>query len=317
MRNCEHCSSKATMCASDLKELPYENVIKIIDDAYNMGVKDIVLTGGEPLMYERLVDVVCYLHELGMHVTMYTYGVRSRDTAMMYRILLELGLDKIVYSVASSLTHSNTSDELNINDFFKIVFDDMKNKKLGFHYVVTKSSLGELFSTVTEVINDFKGKEYFDKFSILRFVPHGKGTEEMDISKDEYVLIKKFYEHYNDSDFIRLGSPWNILNISYSPCVIADEIMIIGFNGIAYPCDSVKYFEYLGCAGSIYEHSLEELYNSDYFKSIRCLSHELSCGVCSEKSICHGGCLGQKMLKHDGVKTLKMCYKSSDPKCLK
>ena len=32
------------------------------------------------------------------------------------------------------------------------------------------------------------------------------------------------------------------MQLENTPCIIADEIMIIGFDGIAYPCDSIKYF---------------------------------------------------------------------------
>ena len=68
----------------------------------------------------------------------------------------------------------------------------------------------------------------------------------MDLSKEQLLDIKNFYLNFVDKNRIRLGSPWNILGIENSPCIIADEIMIIGFDGIAYPCDSIKYFTKLG-----------------------------------------------------------------------
>ena len=47
-----------------------------------------------------------------------------------------------------------------------------------------------------ETIKTFDKKSYFDKISLLRFVPHGKGTNNMDLSKDELLQIKNLYYKY-------------------------------------------------------------------------------------------------------------------------
>lgn len=45
--------------------------------------------------------------------------------------------------------------------------------------------------------------------------------------------------------------------------------MIVGFDGHVYPCDAMKYFDYFGSGGNIYQSSLPEIYDSEYFKQIR------------------------------------------------
>ena len=161
-----------------------------------------------------------------------------------------------------------------------------------------------------------------DRVSLLRFVPHGKGTTDMDLSKEELLAIKNLYLNSNDKDKIRLGTPWNILGIENTPCIIADEIMIIGFDGIAYPCDSIKYFTKLGISGNIRETSLMEMYNSEYFSNIRKFNTGNSCFVCEQYHICKSGCIGQKIIANyteieDKVLTLKRCINSRDPKCMR
>lgn len=176
--------------------------------------------------------------------------------------------------------------------------------------------------TVTSTLNLFNDKSYFDKVSLLRFVPHGKGITEMDLTKQELLMIKELYVILRNKGKIRLGSPWNILGVENSPCIIADEIMIIGFDGIAYPCDSIKYFTKLGISGNIKENTLEEMYNSSYFSNIRKLNTNNSCSTCKDYKICKSGCIGQKIIANyiedkDKVKVLKKCINSRDPKCMR
>ena len=310
-RNCKHCSSNATSSIGNLKILDFEDVSRIIKEAKLMGADTIVFTGGEPLMYDRLPELVELTSKLGMKSTIYTFAYRTDETLNKYRQLIDLGLNKIVYSLADSLSDEEDISVYDKVEFFDKVFEN-NNSRLGFHYTVSKDSFSRLESVVTETIETFKSRSYFDRVSLLRFVPHGKGTTDMDLSKEELLAIKK----------IRLGTPWNILGIENTPCIIADEIMIIGFDGIAYPCDSIKYFTKLGISGNIRENSLMEMYNSEYFSNIRKFNTDNSCSTCEQYSICKSGCIGQKIIANyteseDKVLTLKRCINSRDPKCMR
>ena len=320
-RNCKHCSSNATNNIDNLKELDFDSVYKIITEAKIMGVETIVFTGGEPLMYARLSELVELTSKLGMKSTIYTFAYRTDETLDKYRNLINLGLNKIVYSLADSLSDKTDISTYDIEYFFDRIFES-NNARLGFHYTISTDSYPKFKDVITSTISTFKNKKYFDKISLLRFVPHGKGTTYMDLSKEQLLDIKNFYLNFANKNRIRLGSPWNILGIKNSPCIIADEIMIIGFDGIAYPCDSIKYFTELGTSGNINENSLMDMYNSEYFSNIRKFNTDNSCSSCEQYSICKSGCIGQKIIANytdnkDKVLALKRCINSRDPKCLK
>ena len=266
-RNCMHCSSNATNNINNFKELNFEDVCKIIKEAKQIGVQTIVFTGGEPLMYDGLPNLIKLTSKLGMKSTLYTFAYRTDETLNKYKNLINLGLNKIIYSLADSLSNETDISSYDKECFFDKVFEN-NDAKLGFHYTVSKNSFLKLETILTETINTFNNKKYFEKVSLLRFVPHGKGTTDMDLSKEDLLTIKNLYLNLNNKNRIRLGTPWNILGIENTPCIIADEIMIIGFDGIAYPCDSIKYFTKLGISGNIKENSLLEMYNSDYFSNI-------------------------------------------------
>lgn len=141
---------------------------------------------------------------------------------------------------------------------------------------------------INEIVELFKNRKYFKQIKLLRFVPHGRGDESMNLKKEDYLTLKDFYGNSPYKNYINLGSPLNILEINNRPCKLADEIMIIGYDGVAYPCDSLKYFTELGISGNIKENSLSELYNSSYFTRLRMYKYTNSC---IEE------CLGQKLLK--------------------
>ena len=320
-RNCKHCSSNATSSIGNLKILDFEDVFRIIKEAKLMGADTIVFTGGEPLMYDRLSELVELTSKLGMKSTIYTFAYRTDETLNKYRQLIDFGLNKIVYSLADSLSDEEDISVYDKTEFFNKVFEN-NNSRLGFHYTVSKDSFSRLEQVVNETDETFKSRCYFDRVSLLRFVPHGKGTTDMDLSKEELLAIKNLYLNSNDKDKIRLGTPWNILDIENTPCIIADEIMIIGFDGIAYPCDSIKYFKKIGISGNIKENTLEEMYNSSYFSNIRSLNTDNSCSTCKDYKICKSGCIGQKIIANyiedeDKVEVLKKCINSRDPKCMR
>lgn len=320
-RNCKHCSSSATSDSKNIKELDFNHVSKIIREAKLMGVETIVFTGGEPLMYDRLSELVKLTSSFGMKSTVYSFAYRNDQTLNQYRTLIENGLNKIIYSLADTLSDEEELSTYEKEEFFDKVFEK-NNAILGFHYAVSKDSISRLKETVNKTIQMFDNKKYFDKISLLRFVPHGKGTNDMDLSKKELVTIKDLYLNSSNKSRIRLGSPWNILGIENSPCIIGDEIMIIGFDGIAYPCDSIKYFTELGVGGNIKENSLNQIYNSEYFTNIRNLKVSNSCLSCSQYNICKSGCIGQKIIANyiqdvNKVKALRRCINSRDPKCMR
>ena len=98
--------------------------------------------------------------------------------------------------------------------------------------------------------------------------------------------------------------------------------MIIGFDGIAYPCDSIKYFTKLGISGNIKDNSLIDIYNSEYFNNIRKFNTDNSCSICEKYSVCKSGCIGQKIIANyvknkDNISTLKKCIDTRDPKCMR
>ena len=61
------------------QQLPWPLVRDLLDDARTLGIRNVRLYGGEPLLYKDLPRVVRYATELGLHTWMTTNGVLLRE----------------------------------------------------------------------------------------------------------------------------------------------------------------------------------------------------------------------------------------------
>lgn len=305
-RWCVHCSSEAKNV--NFRYLDKELVKRIIDEAVLLKASSVVFTGGEATLYPDLEEVVSEAHRKGLQTKLYTMCTPEQQSIEKIKQLRVYGLEEMIYSTTYHLTRDNIVTLEKLKTFFPKLLKQT-GIKIGLHHAITSETVHDI-DDVTKLFFSLPSSQTTN-LSFLRFVPHGRGTKDLLLSKEELLWLKekmlKLIKQYGNQ--IRLGSPWNFLGISHIPCNAAEHTMIVGFDGRVYPCDAMKYFDYLGFGGNIYEHSLEEIYHSKYFKDIRnfkaCVSGE--CIKCNHFTICKGGCLGQKMVAfmEDGNLTFK------------
>lgn len=293
-RQCIHCSSDAKK--KNFSHLPFSIVQKIIDEAKELHVEKIVFTGGEATLYPQIKEAVAYAKENGMDVTLYSMCDPTKENINLLKELKTIGLKEIIYSLSYQLTRDHVITLEKLKDFFQQILS-VVDLPLGFHYVITKETYQDIDKIVDFCFSLDQKKT--KSLSFLRFVPHGRGEKHMKLDRKEQLMLQKKFlqlkQRYKEK--IRLGSPWNYLGIEYTPCTAATKTMIVGFDGNVYPCDAMKYFDYCGIGGNIYQNSLKEIYHSSYFKAIQ-EAFEVSeeCQACVQFSICHSGCLGQKII---------------------
>lgn len=80
---CEHCYVHNTYNSI----MSYENYTRHIDELISLGCVWILLTGGEPLMHPRFLDMYRYAKEKGMSVTVFTNGFNFDDN--VYKLFSE------------------------------------------------------------------------------------------------------------------------------------------------------------------------------------------------------------------------------------
>ncbi|MDD5115950.1 MAG: radical SAM protein [Candidatus Omnitrophica bacterium] len=84
------CNLRCRMCSlngSGAKDLPIDKIKNIIDQAAGMGIKEAVLTGGEPFLRHDIFDILEYCRLKGMHWVITTNGTLI-DKALAQRLSL-------------------------------------------------------------------------------------------------------------------------------------------------------------------------------------------------------------------------------------
>ena len=87
------------------KDMEYQLFMKIVDDAANAGVRRILLSGGDPLLYPNLAKAVKYAKSKSMECYLSTSGYGLTDNILVQ--LKDSGLDAIHISINGSSREIN------------------------------------------------------------------------------------------------------------------------------------------------------------------------------------------------------------------
>lgn len=321
--NCLHCSSESNK-AKDV-ELSFKEVSKVVQEAKEMGVKKIAISGGEPLLYDYLIDVIKECNRHYISTIIYTTGIKTIKLEIpsdkYIKDVKRTGINKIIFSIHGSvpethdkITRISGSFEKTINSVKRFIRNGINCE---FHFVPLKLNFKELAR-----IYILAKKLHIERISVLRFVPQGRGELIKDLfslSCEEHKLLRKMILELRSKNKvqIRVGSPYNILLLEKDVhCEAAKTRMIIVPNGNAYPCDAFKRYEYKNdCHRNIKENTLDHIWRkSEYLVAVRnYLETDIFylCKICEDLNMCKCGCLAQKVLKNGNFK------KDKDPNCLR
>jgi len=325
---CIHCSSKAY--PGNPLQLPRNLVLSLIDQAAELGVKSIVFSGGEPLLWPWLSDAVSACSNRGLDCSIYSTGiVSSGNGAQQILALAKRGLKRVIFSLHSPLKEHHEEITRSVGSFDKTVAVLRAiRRRVGveIHFVPLKRN----FSHLPKLI-EFAKDAGVEKVSILRFVPQGRGlvlrrSREI-LTVNETMELRSLVLSCRQrlGNNLRLGSPYNIMILENDiDCTAARRTLCISPNGNVYPCDAFKNIEPLDVGlknqyNNIGANSLKECWEkSTYLNTIR---HYLAtpfgepCAGCQYLKRCKSGCLAQKVLEQESIENGNIA-KRPDPLCL-
>jgi len=109
--NCVHCyiNLPANNEKAQKKEITFEEIREVVDEAAEMGCLSWHLTGGEPLLREDFSDIYLYLKRKGMRVTLFTNAtlINSNITSLFKKYPLE-NLEVSIYGLVQETYESVT-----------------------------------------------------------------------------------------------------------------------------------------------------------------------------------------------------------------
>jgi radical SAM protein with 4Fe4S-binding SPASM domain len=304
---CIHCSTRSNRFTKSA--LPPEVVIRLLREAHAMGAKKVAITGGEPLVYPHLHEIVRTASSLPLATSLYTTGIKSNDLDAINQEdvsrLRAAGLGRIIFSIhaADPAIHESITGFPSFAPTMRAVEACLQTGlPVEFHFVPLRRNYLEFGAVV-----GLAEKLGVPKVSVLRFVPHGRGAmigHVEQLTADGYRELRTVVEKLRTSQSVkvRLGAPMNILGLGHACCDAAQQVLVVDHRGRVFPCDAFKATDYPDPVyGSVIENPLAAVWErSSYLEAARHLHAERRNGCGS----CPTGCMAQEAVRQGGLQQL-------------
>ena len=326
------CPMKCILCSSNGGEpLPAEfslsELKNIVTQAKSLGVNEISLSGGEPLVYPHVLELCKYITELKIAVSVYTSGNILDKSGQVspisenyFRKLKNAGANKIVFSLHGSNSKIHNQITGIPKSFENLMFSIGNLQKVGISTDVHFVPLRENFKDLPAIVLLVK-KMGLKSIHILRFVPQGRGGRYKDILElhpNEILELRKILaDLIEKSDMeIIVGAHYNCLGLGNDKkCTAGINKAVIRPDGFVFPCVGMKRIDsFIDCNNvkdDKLEHIIDESYGFRLLKSLLADAENRSCQHCTGEYSCTNGCIAQRLVAH-GTDILE-----KDPHCIK
>lgn len=301
--NCLHCSSLSNMRCTEM--LPYKVFVDVVSDIARLGAKTICLSGGEPFLHNRIVEMVEFIHSNGLDCYIYTSGISLNAANQVTPLPLHTleamasNVTKLIFNIEAA-TEDTYNKIMGTKGCFSIMQQSVKTAiELG---ICSEANFVPMAINIQEIVPiiDLCSNLGISKVNFLRLVLHGRAG----LNKDKLVLDEESSQklkhqlaqiQLQQKLNIRIGVPLS-LDTSCPICEAANGKLNIRYDGFVFPCEVFKNDCIKGALkglqpDSIYEKSLFSIYhNSFYLKHIRKLSDDFS-----KIKTCET-CLGQHLI---------------------
>ena len=303
LNDCIYCSS-CSNSKTDKNNMNVNIIYEVLEDAANLGIKELNLSGGEPFLHKNIIEIIDRARLLGLEVTIYSSGLCSNG--IMYLPIpdnyinrcKELGVKKIVFNMQSYndeihkiITNGELKQSIRDKSIQKCINSGIDTE---INIVPMKINMNEIMMICDNAIN-----LGCNKINLLGLVMQGRcnnNKEKIIMSKEDVHLLKhgiipKIKEKYGDK--IRVGSP--LSENSSTRCNAISGRISIRYDGYVFPCEAWKHCDRFDDYKplNVYKRKLSQiLQTSHYLKSIKNYIDALKDVKCSE-------CPAQKQLGFD------------------
>ena len=321
LMQCRHCSSSCTEVSASV--LSYDRILTILDEARLLGTKTIEISGGEPLLHPRLLDII---REAKKHfeVRLYTSGFLGNSDGIPEPLILSmaaLGLDRIIFNLQGSSAEIHERITMTPGSFDSVLSSISRARAAGLwtgvHFVPMIPNFKEIAA-----LAGLCSTLHVDELAILRFVNQGRGNInscELSLSIDEFqalILDVVREKQLSDRLQIRTGCPMNFCSfvdgdIKPVKCKAGLSTLLITFDGEIVPCPAFKQAQAF-IIGNINQSSLVKLWHeSGQLRQLRTFDfREIhGCNECKKLNVCQGRCMAQRFYATGSI------YEGPDPLC--
>lgn len=307
---CDYCSQNAGYLKTE--SIPVEKVLSVVEEARFLGARILGIFGGEPLMYDKLEELIKFAYEIGYSdVKIFTKG--TLIDLKKARKLRSIGIKTVQVSCDSC--DPEKYDEIvrkagSFGNFYRGMYNLLSvGIDVDLKIVVTKHNISE----VPDMI-DYFSNIGINEVLIEVVVPVGRANigsmpEEKDIKKlENYINClqekNKLYEAKVSFNYLKYGKA--------KSCAGGIDNLMIFTDGTVAPCDKWYDYRHKFNFGNIYKSSLKEIWYNGNYKIFRDIIGDERCQKCDELVNCRGGCrLNSLLFYGDLIHPDEMCGKIS------
>lgn len=317
LQRCIHCSSNAD--CNRYAEISFANIQDTVQRLLPMGLQSVVLSGGEPFLHPDFFAIVEFLRSKGLRYSLYTCGVVCGPQGFasiadkVFDRIKDESLDKVIFSLHAGTQETQARISGFSSSFPSVLASIRAAKKSGIeveiHVVPMSANYAEL-EQVLEIADELG----VSKVSFLRFVPQGRGTEQLRLNREQFLGLQQLYRKYQNGYKgvkIRFGTPFNCITYRGGHCTAGVNKVLINAYGEILPCEAFKYLH--GQRPTIYQQDIGEVWQNDQLLNELRAIHVDSvsiCDACPYKDGCQGGCPGQRKHLNGDFR------KGPDPSCI-
>ncbi len=300
--NCVYCYVQNNSGGRD--EMTMDESRDVIKQAGKLGVRKIIILGGEPMLYPHIMEMIRFIKDQGMDIELFTNG-----TGITPSVAKELSEHGVVVALKMNTTDEKQQDLLsNRKGAYNLIQSAFKNlKKAGYPSSVPLAVSTVICSQNIDGLDkmwDWMREENITPY-IEMITPQGnaKGNDSLDI---EPQRIKDLFYRIAEIDRGKYGIHWNP-----QPPLVGGQCLRHQFS-----CTVNAFGDVLPCIGitlpigNIKENRLADIIkDSEVVQNLRNYRHKIKgpCSQCKKHNECYG-CRGTAY-------QLTGDYLASDPLC--
>ncbi len=284
--HCKHCYNNSG--AKRENELTVEEMKELIDELAHIGVLNVLVTGGEPLLHPDLFEIISYVRSKPMSCMVFTNG--TLITKEVIHTFKKLGVLSVTLSLDgfTALTHDTFRGGKSFERVIKAV---AMLKEAGIPVRINISMHKGILDEVCDLL-ELLGKWGITEHYLwpISYTGRAKG-EDFTITPDEYEkTLRHIKEYERTSGEEKKRLPYNR---DQTTCGIGMSNLVIRSTGVVVPCPA---FPETMSLGSIREESVAEIWNnSPLLNKMRHMSplENEKCKECPHVKVCGGGCMAE------------------------
>lgn len=299
LQNCRFCFNWKVDGKQNAIDMAFTDIHYILDQSRQKGHRYLTITGGEPFLHPRIIDIIDYAHDLGFMVNILTNGLLIDENLISklqgkFRLRIRISLDGAAKEVHEYVRGNDTFERV-----LTAIGLLIKNRfHVGIGFTVYDENIAEIDAAVRLCID--QGCSYI-RFSPVVRIQKGKKAA-MNLKLHEMALTRIIETQLKYKEYIDLegASTENfslpVESITTKRCEAGVNFFAINPDKIILACPLIR------SNPTIYRKNFT---GKDDFDGIRTHMDELFtniranlqglCASCKFNDNCCGGCLAEKI----------------------